>query len=66
MLNLNWYLVFAYALVVSFIMSLALTGVMRALARRWNVMDQPGERKMHTRPMPLVQSSCGLLPWSQL
>lgn len=54
MLSLNWYLVFAYAFVVSFFVSLGLTGVMRTVARRWNIMDHPGERKVHHRPVPLL------------
>jgi len=54
MLNLNWYLIFTYALGMSFVLSLALTGVMRVAARRWNIMDHPGERKMHSSPMPLL------------
>ncbi|MBI5094189.1 MAG: undecaprenyl/decaprenyl-phosphate alpha-N-acetylglucosaminyl 1-phosphate transferase [Candidatus Hydrogenedentes bacterium] len=53
-MKLNWYLVFSYALGASFLLSLALTGVMRSVARRWNIMDHPGERKMHSRPMPLL------------
>ena len=54
MLNWNWYFIFAYAIGASFVLSLALTGAMRSLARRWNIMDQPGERKMHSKPMPLL------------
>lgn len=53
-LERNWYLIFAYALGSSFLASMALTEVVRRLALRWNVVDQPGERKVHERPMPLM------------
>ncbi|HIJ66570.1 MAG TPA: undecaprenyl/decaprenyl-phosphate alpha-N-acetylglucosaminyl 1-phosphate transferase [Candidatus Hydrogenedentes bacterium] len=50
----NWYLVFSYALGASFLISLGATAVLRRLAIRWNVMDLPGERKMHPEPVPLL------------
>ena len=53
-MNLNWYLIYAYALGVSFFVSLALTALVRVLAIRWNILDHPGERKMHHQPVPLM------------
>ncbi|NIA13890.1 MAG: hypothetical protein GWP08_07405 [Nitrospiraceae bacterium] len=50
----NWYLVFAIALLSSFVMSLFLTGVMRRLALRWQFLDHPGERKVHETPIPVM------------
>ena len=51
---INWYLICAYALVVSFILSTVLTWVARKMALRWQIMDHPGERKMQDTPMPLL------------
>lgn len=53
MLN-NWYLIFSYVLVESFVVSLVLTALVRRMALALNVVDQPGERKMHTTPIPLL------------
>ena len=50
----NWYLIFATALLTSFIMSLILTGLMRRLALRWQFLDHPGERKVHAAPIPVM------------
>ena len=50
----NWYLIFAYALGVSFAVSMALTALVRRLAIRWAILDHPGERKMHQEPVPLM------------
>ncbi|HOZ45742.1 MAG TPA: MraY family glycosyltransferase [Candidatus Hydrogenedentes bacterium] len=50
----NWYLIFAYALGVSFLVSIILTDLIRRLAIRWDVLDYPGERKVHQAPMPLM------------
>ncbi|MDQ1256198.1 MAG: Undecaprenyl/decaprenyl-phosphate alpha-N-acetylglucosaminyl 1-phosphate transferase [Candidatus Hydrogenedentes bacterium] len=50
----NWYLIFAYALGVSFLISIVLTDVVRRLALRWNILDHPGERKVHKAPIPLM------------
>ncbi|MCE5268057.1 MAG: undecaprenyl/decaprenyl-phosphate alpha-N-acetylglucosaminyl 1-phosphate transferase [Planctomycetaceae bacterium] len=37
-----------------FAVSLILTAMVRALARRWGIVDRPdGQRKLHGRPMPL-------------
>jgi UDP-GlcNAc:undecaprenyl-phosphate GlcNAc-1-phosphate transferase len=51
---INWYLIYAYALGVSFVLSLVLTALVRRAALRWGVLDQPGERKMHGAPVPLL------------
>lgn len=50
----NWYLIFGYALVESFLLSIALTMLMRRIALRWNLVDKPGARKMHDEPKPLM------------
>lgn len=50
----NWYLIFSYALLESFIIAICLTGLMRVLALRWGIVDQPGDRKMHSEPVPLL------------
>ena len=50
----NWYLIFAIALTQSFILSLVFTWGVRKLALRWDIVDEPGERKMHTTPIPLL------------
>lgn len=50
----NWYLVFAYALGASFVLSLFLTYIIRLLAIRFGIYDAPGERKVHTEPIPLM------------
>lgn len=54
MIDLNWYLVYAYILGISFGLAVVLTGVVRRLALRWGVLDHPGERKVHAAPMPLM------------
>jgi len=45
-------LVVACVLVATLLTSAALVPVAGRLARRWNVMDQPGARKIHSRAMP--------------
>ncbi len=53
-MTLNWYVVFAYSLASAFLVSMALTALMRRLALKLRVMDDPGERKMHRNPTPLL------------
>lgn len=53
-MSTNWYLIFGIALVESFVAAVCLTGLMRLLALRLNIVDQPGERKMHTESVPLL------------
>ena len=48
------YLIYGYALGVSFFIAVGLTHVVRSLAVRWELLDHPGERKMHIDPMPLM------------
>lgn len=50
----NWYLIFSYALIESFLVAIVLTMVMRRVALRMGVVDTPGERKMHSEPVPLL------------
>ncbi len=53
-MQLNWYLIFAVALIESFVLAIILTELVRRLAIRWNILDNPGHRKMHTAPVPLL------------
>lgn len=48
------YLIYAYALISTFFLSMLLTAVMRRLAWRFDILDHPGERKVHAEPMPLM------------
>lgn len=50
----NWYLIFVAALVESFVLSIALTALMRWVANRWDFVDHPGERKIHEKPIPVL------------
>jgi len=50
----RWYLVFALLLGASFVISILMTAFMRRLALRWNFLDHPGERKVHSEPIPLM------------
>ena len=50
----NWYLIFTVALVESFLVSIGLTALMRWISNRWNFVDHPGDRKIHTKPIPVL------------
>ena len=50
----NVYLIFACVLGISFLLSALLTEAMRRLALRWDVLDHPGERRIHHAPIPLM------------
>lgn len=50
----NWYLIFAGALVEAFVLSLGLTALMRWVSHRWDFVDQPGERKIHEKAVPVL------------
>jgi UDP-GlcNAc:undecaprenyl-phosphate GlcNAc-1-phosphate transferase len=50
----NWYLIFLVALAEAFFISLILTYAMGLLAIRLNIVDNPGERKVHKAPVPLL------------
>ena len=52
---MHWqYLIYLYALTVTFALSMLLTAVMRRLAWKFDILDHPGERKVHAQPMPLM------------
>ncbi len=53
MLSSN-YFIFIYLLILSFVISLALTVLMRRLAVRWNILDHPAGRKSHEQATPLL------------
>ena len=50
----NWYLIFSFALIESFVLSILLTALMRVIAIRLGIVDRPGDRKMHKEPVPLL------------
>jgi len=51
---MNWPLLFIILALESFLLSFFLTIAMRRAAVKWGVLDQPGERKIHESPMPLL------------
>ncbi len=51
---INWYLVYAVTLGLSFGISLGMTWVMRHFALKWHILDHPGDRKAQKRPVPLL------------
>lgn len=53
-MSANPYVIYAYALGVTFALSALLTEAVRRAALRWGVLDQPGMRKMHASPIPLL------------
>ena len=56
----QYYIFFLLAFVGALVVSSAATPFVRTLAVRWGVMDQPGERKVHSSPMPRLG---GLAIW---
>ncbi len=46
--------IYAYLLLLALACSFCLTIVARRCALRWGVLDQPGERKMHHAPIPVM------------
>ncbi len=48
------YLIYVYAIGITFLLSMFLTAVMRRLAWKFDILDHPGERKVHAAPMPLM------------
>lgn len=50
----NQILIYGYALGLSFLTALGLTGLVRRAALRWGIVDHPGERKIHVEPIPLM------------
>lgn len=47
----------------SFVLAVSLTPLVRRLALRWGVVDQPGNRKIHTKPMPCMGGVAIFLAW---
>lgn len=54
MLTENYMINIILSFSVSFILSLFLTPIMMMVARKFGVMDQPSERKVHKEPIPLL------------
>jgi UDP-GlcNAc:undecaprenyl-phosphate GlcNAc-1-phosphate transferase len=48
------YLIYGYAFACTFALAWGGTRLVRYLALRYEVLDQPGHRKMHAEPMPLL------------
>jgi UDP-GlcNAc:undecaprenyl-phosphate/decaprenyl-phosphate GlcNAc-1-phosphate transferase len=50
----TWYIVFAGLLLGTVVFSALLTEFVRRTAVRLNILDHPGERKVHQQPIPLM------------
>jgi UDP-GlcNAc:undecaprenyl-phosphate/decaprenyl-phosphate GlcNAc-1-phosphate transferase len=48
------YLIYGYTLILTFALSLILTALLRRLALRFHIYDEPGRRKIHSEPVPLL------------
>jgi UDP-GlcNAc:undecaprenyl-phosphate GlcNAc-1-phosphate transferase len=48
------YYIYLYTFGATFVLSLFGTALVRRAALRWNIVDRPGERKMHSAPVPLL------------
>ena len=48
------FIIYAYAFGVTFVLAIGLTLLVRKLALRWDILDQPGERKVHENAIPLL------------
>ncbi len=53
-MNQDWYFLYACVLGAAFVLSLLLTEVVRRVALRLRILDHPGERKVHVKPVPLM------------
>lgn len=53
-MSVNWYVVYAVCLGSAFLFSVVLTALVRRVALRYGFVDQPGERKVHVEPKPLL------------
>ncbi len=53
-MTVNWYIVYAVALGSAFTCSVILTAIVRRFAIRYNYVDNPGHRKVHVEPKPLL------------
>lgn len=51
-MKINWQIIYIYALIFSTILSLIFTRISLALGNKLGMMDQPGERKVHTHAKP--------------
>jgi len=47
-----WYFLFAYIFILTFTVSYSLVPVIRKMAEKLAIFDHPGERKIHTVPIP--------------
>ena len=50
-------------LAASFMLSVTLTPMVRALAVRWGVVDKPGPRKIHRKPIPRMGGMAIFIAW---
>ena len=48
------FLIYAYAFGLTFVLAIGLTVFVRYMALRWDILDKPGERKVHETPIPLL------------
>ncbi len=46
--------VYLYFLTLSYVLGVGATALVRRMSLRWGFFDQPGERKVHHTPMPLM------------
>src|SRR3989339_341488 len=53
-MSLSIFIRLALLFVIPFFMSLFLTPLAKTLAYKFNILDHPGNRKIHNEPMPLV------------
>ena len=53
-MTINWYIVYAIALASAFAISAVMTSVVRRFAIKYNYVDNPGHRKVHIEPKPLL------------
>lgn len=49
-----WYLAYLFIFLCSFVTTFLFTNLFRKLAVKWKFIDQPGERKFHKKPIPLM------------
>lgn len=61
---INWYFIFGTALLESFVLALVLTPMFRAIALRFDFLDRPGERKLQTKPVPLLGGAAIVLAFT--
>lgn len=49
-----WYFLLGYIFILSFLLSVLFVPIVMKLAWRWNIVDNPGTRKIHMTPKPLM------------